>query len=271
MREDEYHRHPALSSTNARRLLESPAKFKWAQTHAQATKAEFDLGHAVHSKVLGVGAQTVVIPETALAENGAASTTAAKKFIADARGEGKIPVKRAIADEVNAMAEAVLAHPMAAVLLSQVGAPEVSVFAHDPETGIELRARFDYLPSAGQTPVAVDLKTANDASPRGFAKAAATHGYHVQRGQYLDVHEYAGGIDLAGFAFVVVETEAPYLVGVYKLNSDWEDLGVQRAREARRIYKRCLETDTWPGYGDSMQSLSAPFWLIADSVEADVA
>jgi len=271
MPEDDYHRHSALSSTNARRILESPAKYRWSQTHEQAPKPAFDLGHAVHSKVLGVGAQTVVIPEEHLAANGAVSTAASKEFMAQARADGLIPVKQVIADEVDAMAESVLAHPMAAVLLSQAGAPEVSIFATDTETGIELRARFDYLPSAGQTPVAVDLKTAKDASPRGFAKAAASHGYHVQRGHYLDVHAVAGGIYLAGFAFVVVETEAPYLVGVYKLNSDWEDLGMQRAREARRIYKHCLETDDWPGYGDSMQSLSAPFWLIADTVEADVA
>jgi len=72
--ESQYHSRPELSSTEARRLLDSPAKFKWAQTHPQAPKAEFDLGHAVHEKVLGVGGGIAVIPDDVLASNGAVST-----------------------------------------------------------------------------------------------------------------------------------------------------------------------------------------------------
>lgn len=262
MPEAEYHRRPELSSTEARRLLDSPAKFKWAQTHPQAPKAEFDLGHAVHEKVLGVGGGITVIPDDVLASNGAVSTKAAKEFIEAARADGLTPIKRDVADVVDAMAEAVLAHPSARVLLEQDGGhPEASVFATDPDTEIEMRARFDYLAR-----IAVDLKTARDASPNGFARAAADHGYHVQRGHYLDTLEFAGG-NADGFVFVVVESTAPYLVGVYRLNSEFEDLGVRQARHARRIYRECILNDSWPGYGDNIQSLMAPFWLVADAAE----
>lgn len=267
MPEAEYHAHPALSSTGARLLLDSPRKFQWAQSNPQPYKAAFDVGTAVHSKVLGLGAETVAIPVELLASNGAASTTAAKQFIEQARLNGQTPVKKDVADEINAMAEALLAHPSAAALLEQQGIPEASVFGTDPDTGLELRARFDYLPTGTGTRVGVDVKTGRDASPKGWARAAADHGYHVQRGHYLDTFEYAGGIELDGFAFAVVESTAPYLVGVYRLNSDWEEIGVRRAREARDIYKRCLDTNTWPGYGDEVQSLLAPFWLIADYQE----
>jgi hypothetical protein len=268
MPESLYFAHSALSSTQARQILDSPAKYKYALTHPEATKPEFDMGHVVHALVLGVGASAVVYPETTLGKGGAANTDAARQFAAKARAKGHIPVKQDVANQTRAMAEAVLAHPTAKILLEQDSDPEVSVFATDPDTDVELRARFDRLPSGGITPVAVDLKHARDASPRGFARAVAEHGYHVQRGHYVDTHTYAGGIDLAGFAFIVVENVAPYLVGVYRLNTDWEDLGVQRAREARRIYKECSATDVWPGYGDDMQSLLAPFWLISDAAEA---
>ncbi|MGG7510869.1 PD-(D/E)XK nuclease-like domain-containing protein [Plantibacter sp. YIM 135249] len=263
-----YHAHPALSSTNARRLLDSPARYKYLQTHPEPPKTVFDVGTAAHSKVLGTGAPIDIIPAKLLASNGAISTTAAKEFIAKSRAAGRVPVKADVAEEVNSMAEAVLAHPSARVLLEQEGHSEVSMFGTDPDTELDVRARFDFAPSGGRTPVAWDLKSARDASPRGFAKAVAEHGYHIQRGHYMDTNEFAGGIDLDGFAFVVVESKAPYLVGAYRLNSDWEDIGVAQAREARTILRRCLDTDTWPGYDDNIQSLIAPFWLIADYQES---
>lgn len=271
MDESLYFAHTALSSTQAREILQSPAKYQHNLTHPRPDKAEFDLGHAVHALVLGTGMPTVVIPAIALGKAGAANTDAARQFIADARAKGQTPVKQGVADQVTAMAEAVLAHPMARVLLEQDADSEVSVFATDPETEIELRARFDKLPSAGTTPVAVDLKTARDASPKGFARAAAEHGYAIQRGHYMDTHEYAGGIPLDGFVFVVVEATAPYLVGVYRLNPDWEDAGLQSARQARRIYRECSETGTWRGYSDNIEALIAPFWLVADAAEAQLA
>lgn len=265
--EFDYHSHSALSSTGARRLLDSPAKFAYALTQAQEPKAVFDLGHAVHAKVLGVGAETVLIPEALLASNGAASTAAAKEFIAKARANGETPVKEDVYSQVQAMSEAVLAHPMARALFEQDGIPEASVFATDPDTEVEIRARFDYLATGTGTRVAVDLKTARNASPHGFSRAAAEHGYHVQRGHYLDAYEYSEASDLDGFVFVVVESEAPHLVGVHRLNSEFEEIGVKDARRAREIYRQCVATNTWPGYGDEIHSLIAPFWLIADYQE----
>lgn len=271
MSEADYFAHRALSSTGARKILDSPAKFHYDQTHEQATKAAFDLGHAVHERVLGVGAETVVIPADKLAKDGAASTTAAKEFVAEAREAGQTPVKQDVYDEMAAMTEAVLAHPMARILLEQTGNSEASVFATDPDTDVELRARFDRLPAGGSTPIAVDLKTARSASPRGFAKAAAEHGYHVQRGHYMDTYALTDAPELAGFVFVVVESEAPYLVGVYRLNTEFEQIGVQRAREARRIYADCLTTDTWPGYSTDIVALMAPFWAISEAAEVTLA
>lgn len=271
MPESIYFAHSALSSTQARQLLESPAKYHYGLTHPRADKPEFDLGHAVHALVLGRGAETVVYPPTLLGKGGAANTVAAREWADAARAKGQTPVKQEVADAVTAMAEAVLAHPMARVLLEQDADSEVSVFATDPDTDVEIRARFDKLPSGGRTPVAVDLKTAHDASPRGFARAAAEHRYHVQRGHYMDCHRLAGGIELDGFVFVVVESTAPFLVGVYRLNSDWEALGLEEARRARRIYRECTTTNTWPGYSDSIEALIAPFWIVADAAEVSVA
>ena len=126
------------------------------------------------------------------------------------------------------MTEAVLAHPEARSLLEQDGNDrEVSMFAKDPETGVEMRARFDLYAD-----IAADLKTARDASPKGFARAAAQHGYDVQEGWYRDVRKLLTG-ELGRFRFIVVESTAPYLVGVYELDYTFADMGQVKAAAAR--------------------------------------
>lgn len=263
MPDSEYHARPELSSTQARRILESPAKYKYALTHQSAPKAEFDLGHAVHSKVLGVGAEVVIIPADKLASNGAASTTAAKKFIEQARADGKVPVKADVAAERDAMVEAVLAHPGARELLQQPGNPEVSLFGTDPDTGVDMRARFDYLPDfTAPDPWAVDLKTARTASPEGFARAVAEHRYDIQMEWYLLLYAIITGDFTGRMKFVVVETEPPYLVGVYALSEEFADMGRRQARRALETYAACTAADLWPGYPTHPDPLQPPSWLM---------
>jgi hypothetical protein len=94
--EHDYHLHTALSSTEARMILnDTPAKYRWKKDHPPLIEPskKFDIGSAVHSLVLGTGYEAVVIPADLLATNGAISTTAAKAFVADARDKGLIPLK----------------------------------------------------------------------------------------------------------------------------------------------------------------------------------
>ena len=262
-----YHSHGALSSTEARIIInESPAHYRYKKDHPPliAPSKKFDIGSAVHSLVLGTGYEAVVIPADLLASNGAISTTAAKAFVADARDEGKIPLKLEEFHPIADAAEAVMAHPAAKQLFGQPADGEVSVFATSPE-GVEVRARFDFLPTdfrlGAPSRVAVDLKTARDASPTGFTKAIADHGYDVQRAWYLDALKWVTGEE-AEMVFVAVEKEPPYLVAVHQLPTIWAEMGSAKAARARRVYSECVESGVWPGYGDEVHLLSPPQWLI---------
>lgn len=263
--EETYFASPALSSTGARLILDSPARFHYRQTHPEPITRAFDVGSAVHAKVLGVGAPIVTIPDSILASNGAISTKEAKEFVEQARLDGLIPVKEAVADEIHAMVEAVLSHPTARTVLEQAGMSEASVFATDDETGVDLRARFDFLADDDALmPWAVDLKTtATSASPSGFAKAAASHGYHVQQGHYIDALEIVTGIRRP-FIFIVVEKDPPHLVAVHQLDRDFTDMGHVAARAARARYRECTDTDTWPGYDTAITLTPPPVWAIYD-------
>jgi hypothetical protein len=260
--EAEYHAHPALSSTQARLLLETPAHYHWALTHPQPYKKAFDLGTLVHSKVLGVGADLAVVPDELLATNGALSTKAAKEFVEQARAEGKIPVKQDVADEVAAMTESVLAHSEARAVLEKVVGREVSLFAE--VDGVPMRARFDIYDGRA----AADLKSARDASPKGFNSAVGKLGYHIQDRWYGDTHEAITGTELESFKFLVVENTAPYLVGVYDLDFMWEDIAKERTKRARELYLRCTETGVWPGYQSA--TLTPPTWAVYENEEAEI-
>lgn len=267
MIEADYHARPELSSTEARLILESPAKYRWKKDNPPliTPSKKFDIGTAVHSRVLGTGYDVVVIPDEILASNGAVSTKAAKEFVAEAREAGKVPIKQADFDLIDGSAASILAHPGARQLFAQPADAEVSVFATDPSTGVLVRARFDFLPTVARlgapSRVGVDLKTAMDASPDGFTKSIANYNYDVQRAWYLDALMWETG-ETAEMVFVAVEKEPPYLVGVYQLPTIWVEMGKTKARVARETYARCIESGVWPGYGDDVQLLSPPQWAV---------
>lgn len=265
--ETTYHAHESLSSTGAKLLLPeykgSPKKFQYTRTHRRESRT-FDFGHAAHAKILGVGNGTIVYPDEHLTPSGNVSTK--KETVAweqEQRAHGLVPVSPAEMGRVNAMAEAVLKHESAGPLLEVAEHREVSVFAN--VDGVPSRCRFDAL--SGQTRrgvIALDLKTAEDATKAGFERTVAKYGYDVQEGHYEDVYEASEGEPVNEFYFIACEKTAPFEVGVFRLPELWVQIGKQKAAEARRIYRECVETGVWPGYDSTIQFLDPPTWLVFD-------
>lgn len=258
--EASYHADPvpehSLSASGAKLLLEpsTPAHFRWRMDNPQEHKQAFDVGHAVHAKVLGVGAPVAVIPFDHWGSN------AAKAAVKEARDAGLIPLKQEEFDAVEAMGEAVLKDQRARFLFS-TGGPEVSAFWRDEPTKVMLRARFDWLPDATERRFIVpDLKSAVSAERVAFGKAAASFGYDVQQEFYRNAVK-AHGIDPdPAFLFVVVEKTPPYLVNVIELDEDFRRCGAQRARQAIDLFDKCMTEDHWPGY-PGVQVAPAPRWF----------
>ena len=265
--EAEYHSHPALSSTGARMLLPeykgSPKKFQWAQSHRRTSRA-FDVGHAVHTKVLGVGAGIITYPDEHLTPSGNPSTKAATvEWEAEQRAAGFTVVSPGDASRVDAMAEAVLAHPSAKPLFEVAEFREVSVFAD--VDGVPCRARFDALSGETRNGVyAVDLKTTEDATPNGFTSSVRKWGYPVQHAHYDDTYKASEGRGIDQFWFVAVEKSGPFEVGVYDIEPYWVAMGRTKAASARAIFQECTSTGMWPGYNDAPQTLTAPAYEVIE-------
>lgn len=244
--DEAYHSLPGLSSTGMKAILRSPLHYRQQMDH-RVEKPEFDVGHAAHAKILGVGMKVVEIPEDVLAVNGAASTEEAKAFIANARENGLVPVKAAVIAEVDAMAEAVLSHEKAAVLLELPGAVEVSLFGTDPTSGVRLRGRVDKLGEVNGQVVNIDLKTTPDVRRHKLARIISELHYDVQSEAYRHLLRL-NGLDPTPTHLVFVEKTPPHEVRVVTLaHPDWIEVGGTLMRRAIELYAQCMATDTWPG------------------------
>lgn len=252
-----YHSGPELSSTGARQILESPARFHYNQTHPQPHKDAFDLGTAVHTKVLGAGAGIEVLDYDSW------RTAAAKADRDWHRSQGKIPMLKADMALIDAMAEAVLKHPTARVLFEQEGNAETSVFSTDPDTGVRQRARFDFLPNLNlPNPIAVDLKTSSKrVDQRGFERTVLDFQYEVQDAVYDDTLHAATGAHIP-MVFVAVEVAAPHLVGIHQLDIKWREMGRDKAKRARETFAACTESGNWYGYPTDVQLSSPPVFAV---------
>lgn len=262
MPEEEYHAHPALSASGMKQLLRSPKHYLQSRNE-RVEKPAFDVGHAAHALVLGVGAPIVEVPEDMLASNGALSTTRAKEFVANARAEGNVPLKPDTFLRVRGMADAVLANPKARAILELPRYTEVSLFALDPETGMPLRGRLDILAGA----LCGDVKTTPDVREYKLRGVIQDFGYDVQGEVYRLLMQVVLGVDPEPVQLIFVEKEAPFEVRVVKLGEGWQAGGHARMRKAIEIFQSCVEFGVWPGADDEegpATEIEPPAYYFAD-------
>lgn len=240
----------SLSSTGAKTLhFEGPRIFRWKQDHP-VHKDVFDFGSVVHALILGVGDFEVL-------EHDSWRTKAAQADRDAARAAGRAPILRKDYDAAVAMRDAVLENKLAAGILSE-GRPEVSMWATDPETGVLMRGRIDWL----RTNAFTDVKSvAGSINPADITKTVWNLRYHFQAAFYQRILTL-NGIEELPPLWLTVSKEAPHEALVYQP----DDYLMKRAHEevdlALSTYGHCLQTDTWPGLtpNDQIHTITAPRW-----------
>lgn len=138
-----------------------------------------------------------------------------------------------------------------------------SAYWIDEQTGVLCKCRPDKVRT--DLGVMLDLKTAQDASPIGFASAVARYGYHCEEGWYTEGWAAAGEAPIQGFVFLVVEKESPFAFGLYELDPNSTAEGNAIMRRALDTYAKCMKTDVWPAYGDGVQEISIPNWAFKET------
>lgn len=237
-------------------LSRSPLHFKSAMEQPRKQTAAMAFGAAVHAAVLEPQEFARCYANALDLDK---RTKAGKAAHEAAAAEGVTLLKVEEWDGIQAMRDAIRAHPYAAILLNLAdGQAEISIAWQDTDTGAYCRARPDFLNEA-HGGLCVDLKTASDASMGSFAKACANYNYHWQAPMYLDglasVKKPHGN-----FVFVVVENEPPFAVACYELAPEDLELGRTLYKRALRVYQECLESGVYPGYPEEVRILELPQW-----------
>ncbi|MCV7158008.1 PD-(D/E)XK nuclease-like domain-containing protein [Mycolicibacterium brisbanense] len=262
--EDAYHADlGSLSVSSAKLLLppSSPEKFKEYRDNPRKPKREWDFGHVAHRKVLGKGAEFVVLDPRVcgLTKDGSVAanpraTTMWKDAEKGARSLGLVPIHIDDADKADAMVAKLFADPVSQRFFRE-GDAEVALYHTDPETGIRLRGRCDWIESNGDID---DYKTAKTANPEELHRDFYKLKYFMQAAWYIDLAKAVGAADNPVFRFIVQEKEPPYAVSVVRYDEESLEEGRRRNRDAIRLFADCLASDRWPGYADAEVVITIP-------------
>lgn len=252
---DAYHDDPvaggSLSHSGAKKLLppSCPAIYKAWRDGPSEHKEAFDFGRAAHARVLGVGEPVVVVDADSW------RSKAAQQQRDEAYAAGHTPILDRDDKTIEAMATALRRHPIASALLDpDSGTAEQTLVWRDAETGVMCRALVDFLrhhPGDGGRLVVPDYKTSHEVDPESISKAIASYAYHGQGAWYADGAEQLGlSSEQPAFVLIFQRKTAPHLVVCAQVPADDIGRGHERNRAARHLYRRCVDTDTWPGYAD---------------------
>ena len=277
---DEYHSdpcaQPSLSSSIAKIMLAQSPLHAWTACPRLNPDWEpkdsktFDIGRAAHRATLGAGSDFCAIPDDILASNGAASTKAAKEFIAHARESGLTPLKSGEVVQIEAMRAKIAAKLIALQIDLDPAHSEVVALAKIE--GIWCRAMIDNVPADPRAPL-YDFKTTTDASPEAAMRAVMNYGYDVQAAHYLDTWKAATGEDRM-FRFIFQEKDAPFEVAVIEVGPDSLAMARKKIARARGMWANCLNASDWPGYPLGVHRVELPEffharWLERESFESD--
>lgn len=247
-----YHAGPGLSFSGLKQFAKTPAHYlAYRLREAEETSSQ-RLGTLTHMAILEperFGSDVVLNDENR-------NSNAFKAARADAEARGKYICKTSEYEAAAAMRDGVYRNTTARKLLSG-GKAEQTIRWRDPETGVLLKCRPDYLRSDG---VVVDVKTYTDLSKDSIERQIAKMRYHWQSAFYLEGSNTVLGTDSTMFAHLFVDTEA-FVARVVVLED--EALGKAQRELAPLLdaYAVSLKENLWGGYPDEILTVSLPDYV----------
>lgn len=256
---EEYHRHGSVSKSQLDQFAKSPAHYLASLTTQRKETAAMRIGSIFHGMVLEPDRVKIAIAPVCdkRTEDGKATWEA---FCLENAGAEIVTADEG--EMLNGMAESIRKHQAASALLNGDGIAEGSCFWFDERSGELCRCRPDFY--RRDLGIIVDLKTADDASPEGFARSIWKYAYHRQAALYMDgVSESTGDI-IKGFVFVAVEKSAPYAVGVYRLDMQGEEAGRVSYQSLLLDLADCKINRNFPAYSPRIETISLPAYAVKE-------
>lgn len=244
-----YHASAGLSYSGLKQFAKTPAHFLAYLDSDRAETGAQRLGTLAHMAIL----ERERFERTVQVIDGHRGTNAVKAAIAEAEANGKYVCKPQEYEDARRMADAVYKSPLIAKLLSG-GQAEQSIRWRDPETGVLLRCRPDYLRKDG---VVVDVKTYEDLSEESVQRQIAKMKYHWQSAFYLAGVNQTLKLETKMFAHVFIDTKA-FVARVVVLDDPSITLAENEIRPLINAYAESLKANNWPGYPEEILTTGLP-------------
>lgn len=256
----------AVRASSLKLIKKSPRKLKWSMDNPSPETDALRIGKNVHTlfeKPEEFRARLVHMPEfTGFTLDGKLS-----KNSKDAKQQKAFFLSQLPPDAIVAEPEEIalywsvinlLGERKLATSLLKNAVKEVSLFVWDPDTGMVLACRPDFITQRGDC---CDIKTTRDGSLSFFWKeifAEWAQFYVLGAAHYSHCLKLAKVGDGKRFTYLAVEKEPPVDISVYVLDEGHLDFGDHHRRHLTALYAECLKTNTWPGYPDRAQSGDLP-------------
>ena len=191
-------------------------------------------------------------------------TKAYQEFLADLGDRTVLSPKEH--EEARTIAAAVLAYPPARALLTHEGArTEVGLYWTDDATGLDCKGRADLVIVADGKATVIDLKTVRSINPRQMGGDAARMGYHGQLAHYSAGVASTLDVEVVAMGLLCVEGTAPHDVGLFLLDEEARDAGVDLRDSLLATIAKAEADDNYPGQCPTPTTLSLPAWATLET------
>lgn len=272
MTDDDYFALDAIDQTSLKKMLVSPLAYSDYLTGEHGYSSALEFGKAAHSMVLGSGPQVVAKPNLRTKEGKALRDRLVEQYGAD----DIVWLSADDVEKVQAMRD------MVGDFFTKLdGQPEVAMIAADPDTGLLIKGKADWLPSTPDPDGVLrirDYKTTVK-SPDEFERSCWQYGYHIQAAFYMRLYrltmpEYKGPL---GFEFVVQEKNPPFDWRVWRFDEHSPIItelaepkickALKQIKSFRDLYPDPLEAMRGYGLSKVPQEIAFPDWRLVQEEE----
>lgn len=252
MSNEVYHATAGISSSAVKAVYKKSLAH-WKGEKINPNNPNFAMGTAVHALLLE--------PERNLVVKGPKTkTSVAFKEMKESLTDDQVLLTEVEYHVANRIAQGALANPNCAKALQHPDrVNEISIIEKCPITSLTLKTRPDLMIESQQT--VYDVKTTQDASPRGFGVTECVkYGYFLQGAHYVYVCSLAG-YDIREFSFIACEKKAPYLSHLHVMGPEVMEWATAELHKTLEIIARATDAkDYGTGWGD-YTILEKPKWL----------
>lgn len=272
MTDDDYFALDAVDQTSLKKMLVSPLAYSDYLTGEHKYSSALEFGKAAHSMVLGSGPQVVAKPNLRIKEGKALRDRLVEQYGAD----DIVWLSADDVEKVQAMRD------MVGDFFTKLdGQPEVAMIATDPDTGLSIKGKVDWLPSTPDPDGVLrirDYKTTVK-SPDEFERSCWQYGYHIQAAFYMRLYrltmpEYKGPL---GFEFIVQEKNPPFDWRVWRFDEHSPIItelaepkickALKQIKSFRDLYPDPLEAMRGYGLSKVPQEIAFPDWRLVQEEE----